>query len=102
MTTTQPSADKRGGAALCCTCGNLRSNPGRSIQGKNRDPNRTAELDDDARGWRMTRTLDCPICEQATVHAMLCSGPRRDCAEPCVYEAPSWWVQRARRVGGQQ
>lgn len=25
--TTRPSPDKRGGAALCCRCGNLRSSP---------------------------------------------------------------------------
>ena len=38
----------------------------------------------------MTRTLDCPICEQATVHAMLSSGCQRDGAERWAYKRASW------------
>ena len=96
--TTRPSADKRGGAALCCQCGNLRSNGQKMIT---RDPNRTCEFADDPRGWRMTRTIDCPVCEMPTCHAMLCrSGVHRDNAESAVYKAPVWWV--ARGTGGQR
>jgi hypothetical protein len=90
--TTQPSPDKRGGAALCCQCGNLRTSPYGSLRGKRSDPNRTAEIDGDPRGWRMTRTLECPICEMPTVHAILCRGDRdlRDRAEEFVYKRASW------------
>lgn len=38
--TMRPSADKRGGAALCCQCGNLRSNGPKRMA---RDANRTGE-----------------------------------------------------------
>src|SRR5271157_1068354 len=88
--TTRPSPDKRGGAALCCQCGNLRTSPSAGLRTKRSDPNRTSEVDDDPRGWRMTRTLDCPICETPTVHAMLCRGDLRDSAERCAYKRPSW------------
>jgi hypothetical protein len=85
---TRPSADKRGGAALCCQCGNLRSNGPRRLA---RDPNRASELGDGPRGWRMTRTIDCPVCEMPTCHAMLCgSGPHQDNAERWVYKRASW------------
>jgi len=89
--TTRPSPDKRGGAALCCRCGNLRTNPIHGLRGRRSDPNRTSEVDGDPRGWRMTRTLDCPVCEVPTVHATLCrSGPNRDSAERWAYKRAPW------------
>lgn len=86
---TRPSADKRGGAALCCQCGNLRSNGPRRI---GCDPNRTSDLSSDQRGWRMTRTIHCPVCEVPTCHAMLQSSasPQRDIAERYAYSRPPW------------
>lgn len=90
MTATRPSPDKRGGAALCCGCGNLRTNPGKSLRTKRSDKNRTTEVDGDPRGWRMTRTLACPVCEVPTVHAMLRRGDDRDSAERWAYKRPSW------------
>lgn len=89
----QPSPDKRGGAALCCQCGNLRTNPSTGLRSSRLDPNRTAGcVTDDPRGWRMTRTLDCPICEMPTCHAMLCaSGPHQDRDEEFVYKRAYWW-----------
>jgi hypothetical protein len=90
--TTRPSPDKRGGAALCCQCGNLRSNGPKMIA---RDPNRTSEVDDDPRRWRMTRTIYCPICEMPTRHAMLCrSDVHRDNSERFVYKPAPWWTQQ--------
>jgi hypothetical protein len=87
--TTRPSPDKRGGAALCCQCGNLRSNGPQMVT---RDPNRTAGcVSDDPRGWRMTRTIYCPICEMPTCHAMLDSGHTRDRDEEFVYKRAHWW-----------
>jgi hypothetical protein len=87
--TTRPSPDKRGGAALCCQCGNLRSNGPKMLT---RDPNRTCEMDDNPRRWRMTRTIFCPVCEMPTCHAMLCrTDANRDNAESYVYNAASWW-----------
>jgi hypothetical protein len=90
--TARPSPDKRGGAALCCQCGNLRTNPSTGLRTTRSDPNRTAEVDEDARGWRMTRTLDCPVCEMPTVHAMLCGGhpDLRDRAEEFLNKRASW------------
>jgi hypothetical protein len=80
--TVQPSADKRGGAALCCECGNLRTNGPKTVA---RDPNRSASGVCDYAGhpqrWRMTRTIYCPVCEMPTRHAMLCSAPARDVDE---------------------
>ena len=94
----RPSPDKRGGAALCCQCGNLRTSPKKSLRSKRSDPNRTKELDGDPRGWRMARTLDCPICRTATVHAiLLTSGSHREGAERFVYRAPTWMVASRRR-----
>jgi hypothetical protein len=91
MSTTRPSPDKRGGAALCCQCGNLRTSPSTGLRTKRSDPNRTGEVDGDPRGWRMTRTLDCPICEVPTVHAMLCRWDHlRDRAEEFLYKRASW------------
>lgn len=89
--TTRPSADKRGGAALCCRCGNLRSNGPKRI----RDANQTGEVDDDPRGWRMTRTIHCPVCEKQTCHAMLCRGDDRDSAETWAYKPAPWMDRRA-------
>lgn len=88
----QPSPDKRGGAALCCQCGNLRTSPSTGLRTKRSDPNRTAEVDDDPRGWRMTRTLECPICEVPTCHAMLLGSDdhMRDRAEEFLYKPASW------------
>jgi hypothetical protein len=89
---SRPSPDKRGGAALCCVCGNLRSNGPKILA---REPNRSAEMDGEhSQGWRMTRTIHCPVCEIPTCHAMLCrSDPNRDNAEKWAYQrAP--WMQR--------
>ena len=82
--TVQPSADKRGGAALCCRCGNLRTEPGIP---KNGDENHSNETHTDRRGWRATRTLDCRVCGMPTCHAVLLRSDRfRDSAEEWDYE----------------
>jgi hypothetical protein len=89
--TTRPSADKRGGAALCCRCGNLRTCPCNLLRTSRSDPNRTGEVDGDPRGWRMTGTLPCPVCEMPTCHAMLCrTDNNRDSAERWAYKRASW------------
>ena len=93
--TTRPSADKRGGAALCCQCGNLRTCPRGKLRTRRSDPNRTSDVDGDPRGWRMTGTLDCPICELPTVHAILCGGGMRDSAEKWAYKPAPWMDRRA-------
>jgi hypothetical protein len=82
--TVRPSADKRGGAALCCQCGNLRSNGPKHVA---RDVNRSCEIDlNHPQRWRMTRTIHCPVCEMPTCHAMLCRGSiHRDNAEKWDY-----------------
>jgi hypothetical protein len=85
----RPSPDKRGGAALCCQCGNLRSNGPKTVA---RDANRSGDTNDDPRGWRMTRTIHCPVCEIPTRHAMLASGHTRNPAE-------EWDHRQARRAG---
>ena len=86
--TARPSPDKRGGAALCCQCGNLRSNGPKRIT---RDPNRSGEVGDHPQGWRMTRTIHCPVCEVPTCHAMLCpTDANRDNAERWAYKRASW------------
>ena len=54
--------------ALCCECGNLRTV---SASHRRRDENYAAEFSDHRRGWRMTTTLKCPVCEQPTRHAVL-------------------------------
>lgn len=36
---------------------------------------------DDQRGWRMTRTIHCPVCAKPTRHAMLRGDHCRDAAE---------------------
>jgi hypothetical protein len=90
--TARPSLDKRCGAALCCQCGNPPTNPSTGLRTARSDPNRTAAVDEDARGWRMTRTLGCPVCERPTVHAMLCGGhpDLRDRAGEFLYKRASW------------
>jgi hypothetical protein len=90
--TMRPSADKRGGAALCCQCGNLRSNGPKRIA---RDANRSGDAMNDPRGCRMTRTIHCPVCEMPTCHAML----RGD---HCRIAAEEWDYKQARRVRGQR
>lgn len=88
--TTQPSPDKRGGAALCCQCGNLRTCPTGKLRTRKSDPDRTSEVDSDPRGWRMTGTLPCPVCEISTVHAILNGGAIKDRAEEFLYKRASW------------
>lgn len=82
-----PSPDKRGGAALCCQCGNLRSDGPKPVA---RDVNRSGECANSLghpQRWRMTRTIYCPVCEMPTCHAMLCRNDRnRDIAEKWDYE----------------
>jgi len=90
--TTRPSPDKRGGAALCCQCGNLRTCPINLLRTQPRDPDRTGEVDGDPRGWRMTGTLPCPVCEMPTVHAILCGGGFKDRAEEFAYKR-AYWMQ---------
>jgi hypothetical protein len=83
--TTRPSPDTRGGAALCCQCGNLRSNGPRRIA-RARDANVSFDTNDDPRCWRMTRTIECAVCEMPTCHAILSRSHRRDSAEEWDYE----------------